>query len=161
MDWRLRRVERLERDRREFADEHRYGRRVDDRRVHRLVDSRGDALYTPDQEASGKILCTGSCESIWMPLMATGSMQPTASADVTGKVGTVKRPDGSEQVTLNGAPLYTFAEDGGPGNVTGDGVSDQFDGQSFTWHVVDASGSTSSSSQASTTTGSGGGYGGY
>ena len=126
-----------------------------------LVDSRGDALYTPDQEASGKIRCTGSRESVWMPLMATGSMQPTASADVTGKVGTVKRPDGSEQVTLNGAPLYTFAEDGGPGNVTGDGVSDQFDGQSFTWHVVDANGSTSSSSQASTTTSSGGGYGGY
>jgi len=124
-----------------------------------LVDSQGNALYTPDQEANGKILCTGSCESIWMPLTVSGSAQPTASADVTGKVGTVKRPDGTEQVTMNGAPLYTFAEDGGPGNVTGDGFSDQFDGHSFTWHVVNAGGTASSSS--TTTTSSGGGYGGY
>jgi predicted lipoprotein with Yx(FWY)xxD motif len=127
-----------------------------------LVDSQGDTLYTPEQEASGKILCTGSCESIWMPLTASGSMHPTASADVTGKVGTVKRPDGTEQVTIGGAPLYTFAEDSGPGAMSGDGVTDQFNGHTFTWHAVGADGSTSSSSQAApTTTSSGGGYGGY
>jgi predicted lipoprotein with Yx(FWY)xxD motif len=127
-----------------------------------LVDSRGNALYSPEQEANGKILCTGSCESEWMPLTASGSSKPTGSADVTGKVGTIKRPDGTEQVTVDGAPLYTFAEDGGPGQVTGDGFADQFDGNNFTWHVVRADGSTSDSSQAgSTTTGSGGGYGGY
>ncbi|MFL5870844.1 MAG: hypothetical protein ACJ75R_07160 [Solirubrobacterales bacterium] len=128
-----------------------------------LVDSRGDALYTPDQEANGKILCTGSCESEWMPLTATGSAQPTASSDVMGKVGTVKRPDGGEQVTLDGAPLYTFVEDGGPGQVTGNGFADQFDGHSFTWHVVSADGLSSGPEQgaASTTTSTGGGYGGY
>jgi predicted lipoprotein with Yx(FWY)xxD motif len=127
-----------------------------------LVDSQGNALYTPEQEASGKILCTGSCLSEWMPLTASGSSKPTGSADVTAKLGTVKRPDGTEQVTVDGGPLYTFAEDGGPGNVTGDGFVDQFDGNSFTWHVVRADGSTSGSSQAgSTTTGSSGGYGGY
>jgi predicted lipoprotein with Yx(FWY)xxD motif len=127
-----------------------------------LVDSQGDALYTPEQEASGKILCTGSCLSEWMPLTASGSSNPTASADVTGKLGTVKRPDGGQQVTIDGAPLYTFVEDGGPGNVTGDGFADQFDGQSFTWHVVRGDGTTSSASQSgSTTTSSGGGYGGY
>ena len=26
-----------------------------------LVDSKGTALYSPDQEAQGKILCTGEC----------------------------------------------------------------------------------------------------
>jgi predicted lipoprotein with Yx(FWY)xxD motif len=127
-----------------------------------LVDSDGRALYTPEQEANGKIMCTGSCESIWMPLTVSGSANPTASADVTGKVGTVKRPDGTEQVTIDGAPLYTFAEDGGPGQVTGDGFADQFGGHSFTWHVVSADGTTSGASQSgSTTTSSGGGYGGY
>jgi predicted lipoprotein with Yx(FWY)xxD motif len=124
-----------------------------------LVDSSGNALYTPEQEAKGKILCTGSCESEWMPLTVSSGSQPTASADVTGKLGTVERPDGSEQVTLNGAPLYTFVEDGGPGNVTGDGFVDQFDGQSFTWHVETASGpSSGSSSSQSTTSSAGGGY---
>jgi predicted lipoprotein with Yx(FWY)xxD motif len=128
-----------------------------------LVDSQGNALYSPEQEANGKIMCTGSCESIWMPLKASG--KPTASADVTGKVGTIKRPDGTGQVTIDGAPLYTFTQDGGPGQVTGDGFVDQFDGQNFTWRVVNADGTTSSSSSSSqagsTTTSSGGGYGGY
>jgi predicted lipoprotein with Yx(FWY)xxD motif len=122
-----------------------------------LVDSTGNALYTPEQEANGKIMCTGSCLSEWMPLTASG--KPTASADVTGELGTVKRPDGSEQVTLDGAPLYTFVEDGGPGNVTGDGFVDQFDGQSFTWHVETASGpSTGGGASQSSTTSSSGGY---
>ena len=126
-----------------------------------LVDSNGDALYTPDQEASGKILCTGSCESIWMPLTTSGPAKPTASADIAGKVATVKRPDGTVQVTLDGAPLYTFAEDSGPGTATGDGVSDQFDGQSFNWHAVTVGGSpapSAGSSSSTTSSSAGGGY---
>ena len=127
-----------------------------------LVDAKGDALYTPDQESSGKILCVGECEAIWKPLMASGS-QLTAASGVSGKLGTVKRPDGSTQVTLDGAPLYTFTEDPGPGQATGDGVSDSFGGQSFTWHVVSAGGAAAGSATTpSTTTSSGsGGSGGY
>ena len=45
-------------------------------------------------------------------------------------------------MTLDGAPLYTFAEDGGPGKLTGDGFSDQFDGMSFDWHADLPGGST-------------------
>ncbi len=127
-----------------------------------LVDAGGNALYTPDEEASGKISCTGGCESEWMPLTVSGSSQPTASTDVSGKLGTVERPDGSEQVTLDRAPLYTFVEDGGPGTVTGDGFSDEFDGQQFTWHVVRAGGSGAATPETTTTTTeSAGGYSGY
>lgn len=117
-----------------------------------LVDANGDALYTPAQEANGTIECTGSCEEIWMPLAASGA--PTASADVTGKLGTVKRPDGTEQVTLDGGPLYTFAQDS-PGQVTGDGVEDSFGGKDFTWHVVTVG---AAPEDAPTTTDSSGGY---
>jgi predicted lipoprotein with Yx(FWY)xxD motif len=102
-----------------------------------LVDASGNALYSPDEESNGKIQCTGECEQIWMPLAASGT--PTASADVTGELGTVKRPDGTEQVALDGAPLYTFAEDS-PGQATGDGVQDSFGGNDFTWHAVTADG---------------------
>ena len=126
-----------------------------------LVDSSGNALYSPDQEANGMISCTGSCESIWMPLTTSGGAKPTASSDVTGKVGTIKRPDGTMQVTLDGAPLYTFAEDSGPGTATGDGVSDQFGGQSFTWHAVTVGGSpapSAGSSSSTTSSSAGGGY---
>ena len=123
-----------------------------------LVDASGAALYSPDQEANGKILCTGGCEAIWKPLAAT-SGEPTASSDVGGELGTVKRPDGSQQVTFDGAPLYTFTEEG-PGEVTGDGVSDAFGGERFTWHVAQPSGASGAGSTTTPTTtdSSSGGY---
>ncbi|MEA2420146.1 MAG: hypothetical protein QOE60_2352, partial [Thermoleophilaceae bacterium] len=52
-----------------------------------LVDSKGAPLYSSDQEKSGKVVCTGGCTSIWVPLAAKG--QPTAGSGVSGKLGTV------------------------------------------------------------------------
>jgi predicted lipoprotein with Yx(FWY)xxD motif len=98
-----------------------------------LVDSAGAPLYTSDQEKSGKVMCTGGCTQIWLPLRAKG--QPTAGDGVSGKLGVIKRPDGSRQVTLDGRPLYRFAEDGSSGKATGDGVTDSFGGRQFTWHA--------------------------
>jgi predicted lipoprotein with Yx(FWY)xxD motif len=97
-----------------------------------LVDSKGFALYSPVQEKGGAIRCTGSCATIWLPLTVKGS--PTAASGL--KLGTVKRPDGKTQVTFDGKPLYRFAEDGTPKTVGGNGVSDNFGGKSFTWHVA-------------------------
>jgi predicted lipoprotein with Yx(FWY)xxD motif len=111
-----------------------------------LVDTGGLALYTPDQEAKGMIRCTGSCTSEWQPVAATG--HPTAAAGA-GNVGVIKRPDGARQVTLDGMPLYTFADDS-PSKVTGDGFKDQFDGKSFTWHVVLAGGAKGTGSGTGT-----------
>jgi predicted lipoprotein with Yx(FWY)xxD motif len=102
-----------------------------------LVSSSGAALYTPDQEKSGTIKCKGGCVAIWKPLtIASGS--PTG--DVSGgKLGVVKRGDGTRQVTFAGKPLYTFVQDS-TGKITGNGASDSFSGTSFTWHVVTTSG---------------------
>jgi predicted lipoprotein with Yx(FWY)xxD motif len=100
-----------------------------------LVDSSGKALYSSDQEKSGKVVCTSSCVTIWLPLEAPGSGDPTAGDGVSGKLGAIKRPDGSRQVTLDGRPLYRFAQDSAPGKATGDDVTDSFDGQQFTWHA--------------------------
>jgi predicted lipoprotein with Yx(FWY)xxD motif len=117
-----------------------------------LVDSAGQALYASDQEAAAhKVLCTGACNSFWEPVTATGNV--TSSNSVAGKLGTVKRPDGSTQVTYNGDPVYSFTQDSA-GEVTGDGFMDAFDGQQFTWHVVSV-GNTGSTSQ-----GTGGGSAG-
>jgi predicted lipoprotein with Yx(FWY)xxD motif len=102
-----------------------------------LVGPDGMVLYTPDQEAHGKVLCTGPCTSFWKPLKPIGS-GPAASSDA-GKLGVLKRPDGTMQVTANGKPLYTFVEDTA-GEVKGDGFSDDFGGQHFTWHAVVAGG---------------------
>lgn len=116
-----------------------------------LVDSRAVALYSADQEAGGKILCTSSCTAIWLPLtLPAGTAGPTAADGLMHKVGVVERPDGGRQVTFAGKPVYRFAEDGKPGEVSGSGVSDRFDGKEFTWHVVAPAGASG------TRTGSGG-----
>jgi predicted lipoprotein with Yx(FWY)xxD motif len=107
-----------------------------------LVDADGAALYTADQEASGKIECASAeCTEIWMPVTVSGG-SPTGSSDIQDGLGTLKRPDGDTQVTFDGKPLYTFTEEG-PGEVTGDGFEDTFDGTHFVWHVVTPTGAAS------------------
>jgi predicted lipoprotein with Yx(FWY)xxD motif len=111
-----------------------------------LVDRNGVALYMSEQEATGMVLCTDGCTEFWDPLTATGSATPTGSTSVDGTLGTVERPDGTRQVTFDGAPLYRFTEDPGAGDVTGDGFVDSFDGREFTWHVARPGGATESPS---------------
>ena len=129
-----------------------------------LVDAKGMALYSPVQEANGMVHCTGSCTSIWVPLtLRNGKTQPAASSTLMPKLGVVTRPGGTKQVTFEGRPLYTFAEDTKSGSVSGNGVSDSFGGKSFTWHVASTGKVSANSSSTSTTTSStsshGGGYG--
>jgi predicted lipoprotein with Yx(FWY)xxD motif len=106
-----------------------------------LVNQAGVALYSNDQDKTGKLQCVSSdCTAIWTPLTVPAGGQPTAASGVTGKLATVQRPDGTSQVTLDGKPLYTFSFDHGSGKVTGNGTQDSFGGTSFTWHSVTASG---------------------
>jgi predicted lipoprotein with Yx(FWY)xxD motif len=116
-----------------------------------LVDAKGLPLYAPAQEKGGRIICTGSCTSIWRPLTIR-SGQPTGP----GKLGVVQRPDGTRQVTAGGRPLYTFAQDTA-GKASGNGAKDAFGGRRFTWHVVTASGRPAAAS--STPSSGGGAYG--
>jgi predicted lipoprotein with Yx(FWY)xxD motif len=110
-----------------------------------LVDDGSKAVYTSDQEANGKIVCSAGCTSFWKPVTAGGGKP--ASAAGTGKLGEIKRPDGTTQLTANGRPLYTFSEDA-PGKAKGDGFKDDFDGHHFTWHVVRSGGTTSAAKAA-------------
>jgi predicted lipoprotein with Yx(FWY)xxD motif len=120
-----------------------------------LVDAAGKPLYSPDEEANSMIKCTGACTSFWMPLAAGASTPNASSSGLTFAV--ISRPDGSQQVTADGKPLYTFAEDAA-GQLKGNGFSDDFDGQHFTWHVVVASGGGAAPT-APASSSSGGGYG--
>lgn len=130
-----------------------------------LTDQSGKTLYTPQQEASGVIKCTGSCLSFWFPVTVGKGAAPRAAGNVTGKLGTIQRPDGGgSQLTYNGKPLYTFKLDTGPGQVHGNNFSDHFGSQSFTWHAVTAAGGAATSGQPSSApsysyqSGSSGGY---
>ncbi len=125
-----------------------------------LVDSSGRALYTSDQEADGNVACTKGCEAFWKPL-AIDEGEPAGSAP--SDLGVVERPDGTRQVTYDGVPVYTFTEEG-PGEVTGDGFVDAFDGREFTWSVVavgeaDDSSEADSSDDSESSDDSGGPYG--
>ena len=120
-----------------------------------LVNSSGKTLYTNNQETGGGTLkCTGSCLDFWMPAQDTGTM-PT---NIQG-LGTITRSDnGEKQLTLDGAPLYTFTLDTSAGSAKGNDFQDSFGGTSFTWHAATTSG-TASNMGGSSGSGESGEYG--
>lgn len=119
-----------------------------------LADSAGKTLYSAAVEKGGKILCVDGCTSFWQPLLATQADAKTAAGQLDANLGVVKRPDGNQQLTLGGLPLYTFADEGA-GKLQGDGFADEFQGTHFMWQAA----RTSGSAPASSGSGSGGGYG--
>jgi predicted lipoprotein with Yx(FWY)xxD motif len=123
-----------------------------------LVDADGAALYASDVEADGTVLCTEACAEVWEPLVVSG--EPAGGDGLDASLDVVARPEGTQQVTFDGRPLYSFIEDSTPGTVTGNGLSDTFADQSFTWHVATPTGISTSSANSSPTGGYEGGYGG-
>jgi predicted lipoprotein with Yx(FWY)xxD motif len=112
-----------------------------------LTDPDGMTLYFTDQEAGGAIKCQDGCVSFWKPLTVESGASPAADGDVTGTLATVTRPDGDVQLTLNGMPLYTFAQDS-PGEAKGDGFQDEFDGTLLVWHAAMPNGSSAATGSA-------------
>ena len=113
-----------------------------------LDDSKGLTLYHLKTETNGSIQCTGGCASTWLPVVAS-SGTPAAPSGVSGTFGTIKRPDGTLQVTFDGMPLYTYTGDSGPGQANGQGVGG-------VWFAV-----TTAAAKSGGSSGKGGGYGGY
>jgi len=75
-----------------------------------LVTSNGLALYHYTAERKGAIACTGTCAKLWLPLLASGSVKPQVGPGLSAaKLGTIKRPDGTLQLTYNGLALYRYA----------------------------------------------------
>jgi predicted lipoprotein with Yx(FWY)xxD motif len=89
-----------------------------------VVDGAGMTLYVFDKDVadSGESTCEGDCLVKWPPVVAE-SDTPTVDG-VTGTVGVITRTDGTNQVTLNGLPLYYWAGDTAAGETTGQAVGD-------------------------------------
>ena len=84
-----------------------------------LVASNGKTLYAFAADSPGKSNCTDTCLQYWPAAKASGTV--SHSSDVTAKLATIKRSDGTTQLTVNGWPVYTYAADSGPGQTTGQG----------------------------------------
>jgi predicted lipoprotein with Yx(FWY)xxD motif len=86
-----------------------------------LVARNSHTLYDLSVERKGRFICTTKfCLSLWTPLVVAKGTKPTGSV----ALATIKRPDGTLQVTYKGAPLYTFNEDTKAGDVKGQGFKD-------------------------------------
>ncbi|MDQ3661108.1 MAG: hypothetical protein M3454_08655 [Actinomycetota bacterium] len=99
-----------------------------------LVDQDGMTLYmlVPDQEQDGTPTCYDDCVEAWPAFEGGSGALPGEGADES-LLGTVKRKDGTQQVTYNNLPLYHFSGDKSAGDINGQGLSE-------VWWVVDPAG---------------------
>jgi predicted lipoprotein with Yx(FWY)xxD motif len=90
-------------------------------------------VYTFSKDSGQKSACTGQCALDWPPVLTSGKPEVIGYAVDQHALGTIVRPDGTDQVTYNGKPLYLYKGDAyigtlpspfnTPGGINGDGAS--------------------------------------
>ena len=97
-----------------------------------VVDQNGMTLYLFQKDTKKKAsACNGDCAKTWPPVLSKGKVELQG---IDSKLlGSIKRQDGSEQVTIGGWPVYTFSKDTKPGDANGQGVNG-------TWFVIEPAG---------------------
>jgi predicted lipoprotein with Yx(FWY)xxD motif len=85
-----------------------------------IVNSRGRTLYLFEKDKRHHSACAGACASYWPPLLTHGKPVATGGAK-RSLLGTIKRADGTRQVTYAGHPLYTYLLDSKRGQTNGEG----------------------------------------
>lgn len=86
-----------------------------------VVDSTGRTLYLFEKDKNRRSACYGQCATYWPPLLTHGKPMARAGAK-QALLGTIRRADGSRQVTYAGHPLYRYVQDQKPGQTTGEGL---------------------------------------
>ena len=97
-----------------------------------IVDQNGMTLYLFTKDTKKKAsACNGDCAKTWPPVLSKGKVELQG---IDSKLlGSIKRQDGTEQVTVGGWPIYTFSKDLKPGDANGMGVNG-------TWFVIEPNG---------------------
>ncbi len=108
----------------------------------------GVTVYRLTLDPKNKSVCTGTCAKIWPPVVLAPGQKSAVGNGVSG-LGSIKRSDGTLQVTYKGVPLYRFVGDHKAGQATGN-IKDSF-GQ---WWVVNPAHPTATPT-ASTSSGGG------
>jgi len=84
-----------------------------------LTDDAGMTLYYFAKDGPGTSVCGDKCAANWPPLTLEKGDTATMGDGVAGVVASIKRDDGSTQVTYDGRPLYHFAKDTEAGDTKG------------------------------------------
>ena len=126
-----------------------------------LVDGEGRTLYLFEKDESNESYCNGECATVWPPYTTKSAPKASEGAEAA-KLGTLKRDDGSTQVTYNGAPLYLYVNDKNASEASGNEL-DQFGAE---WYALRPSGEKAEGSagksgadEGSSSSNGGGGYG--
>lgn len=83
-----------------------------------VVDDSKMSVYVYDQdEVGGPSRCEGSCLNSWEPV-TTDSQSPQVDG-IDAAIATIPAGDGAFQITVNGRPVYRYADDERPGDVLG------------------------------------------
>lgn len=101
-----------------------------------VADAEGRPLYMFTLDAQGRSsACRDACAEAWPPLLTQGAPRLGPDLDRT-LIGTIDRGGGARQVTYNGWPLYRFARERHPGEISGQ------DAHAFggAWYLVAADG---------------------
>ncbi|WP_067480691.1 hypothetical protein [Actinomadura hibisca] len=87
-----------------------------------VIDSAGRTLYRFDRDSARPpaATCAGACARMWPPAVWREGLKATDLDPA--QVGRVRRADGTWQVTVGGWPMYRYARDSAPGDVTGQGM---------------------------------------
>jgi predicted lipoprotein with Yx(FWY)xxD motif len=117
------------------------GLAIEQTAVGTVVTSDGFTVYRFDKDSAkpSKSTCAGTCAEQWPPVLGDGV--PALAGVPQDLVGTIGRADGTQQLTLNGWPLYRFAEDTSPGDVKGEGVAGA-------WRAIGVNGKPASAAPA-------------
>jgi predicted lipoprotein with Yx(FWY)xxD motif len=75
-------------------------------------------LLTSDTPRSSNCTAAGGCDALWPPLLTNGPAKAGAGVS-RGLIGSIRRGDGTWQVTYRGHPVYFFAFDLGAGAAAG------------------------------------------
>jgi predicted lipoprotein with Yx(FWY)xxD motif len=107
-----------------------------------VTNQAGMTLYRFDKDTAQPSVsnCNEACAKQWPPLLVEGK-ELTFSGIDQSMIGTIKRKDGTKQVTINKWPVYTFSRDSNPGDATGQGMGG-------TWFAVTPDGKKAESSLA-------------
>jgi predicted lipoprotein with Yx(FWY)xxD motif len=100
-----------------------------------LVDGSGRTLYLFAKDQPDQSACAGACAAAW-PVDQTSGAPKAGSGVKAALLGSIKRGDGSTQVTYDKHPLYYYAGDSGAGQQNGQAIN----AFGAAWYVVTPTG---------------------